>query len=275
MQKAIIPCIVGTNSAKELAVKILGEEWPLSVKQLCLKIEKAGSKRFSYQAVHKALKELSGAGIVKQAGTEYSINTDWLDRVESYAKKMLKNYEKQGGDEIVESGSHVFKTIHECEEFLVEFLFIEGAKEKTKSPIVCTHWNHFWVPLFLNKETYQILKEAAPLVDVYSVTNSNTWLDRWCHEFWKKHFVRTRIGVKDSTNPIEIAVINDNVLQIFQPEHLRKQIDDFYDKTKEFNQLDLTEFFESTFEQKTKIPVTITKNTVLAEQIRKETMSWF
>lgn len=39
--------------------------------------------------------------------------------------------------------------------------------------------------------------------------------------------------------------------------------------------MNLNEFFENVFEQKTKIPITITKNSTLAEQIKQETISWF
>ena len=276
MKPFVIPTLNGSNSVKELTVKVLGEEWPLNAKNIYSKVRHLSPKPVTYQAVHKALHELETGEIVKRQGNSYGINVDWLGRIETYAHDLKNNYEKRNGDQIVRKGHHTFKTIAESEEFLIELLHMDALKNPQKeNPPVCTQWAHFWVPLFLNHKTYLMIKELAPLLNVYSVTHANTWLDRWCQSFWTKHYHRTKLGIKQAANNIDIAVQNDKVIQIYIPQDLRQPIETFYEKTKRFNQLDLDKFFDGVFLQKSNIYMTISENPELAEQIRTETMSWF
>ena len=58
------------KSVKDCIISILSAEWPLSAKKIYNRI-KSGGAEVSYQAVHKALKELSGKGILEKEDKGY------------------------------------------------------------------------------------------------------------------------------------------------------------------------------------------------------------
>ena len=136
------------------------------------------------------------------------------------------------------------------------------------------HWSHFWIPLFLNRKTYKRMKEAMSLAEVYSITSSDTAVDRWCHDFWKEHLVHTVYGIKEKASA-DTIVVEDTVVQVFYPTELRKMLDREFSKAKSVEDLDLNKLFSNVFERKKEIPVVITKNRVLAEQLRERILGYF
>ena len=50
--------ILGTDSTKNSIIELLSQEWPLTAKKLYNKIIKECHTQITYQATHKALKEL-------------------------------------------------------------------------------------------------------------------------------------------------------------------------------------------------------------------------
>lgn len=261
------------SGCKKEIVSLLSEHWPLFVKEIFAAVSRNGFSG-SYQAVFKSLKELQEDGIVVCRNKKYLLSDEWIDELNSFAGNLKYNYannKKLPVDSY--SKQLVFETIYEAETFLLKFV-MENLDFSKGKPVMCLQWSHFWVPLFLDRQTYAIFKEKVPLIDGYSVTCGNTAIDRWCHEFWKKHFVNTRYGV-NSSNSSEITAFDDFVIQFFYPKKLKQQIDKAFIKAKRVEDLDLKNLFETVFEQKTKIPALITRNKELAEQLKKETMEYF
>jgi len=93
--------LLSGNGGKELPLKnilirLLAEEWPLTTKKLFKKARLEFGKGMSYQAVHKALQELVSLKVVACKCKEYSLEPFWLQEIEAFASLALEKYaEKQ------------------------------------------------------------------------------------------------------------------------------------------------------------------------------------
>jgi hypothetical protein len=90
----------------------------------------------------------------------------------------------------------------------------------------------------------------------------------WCAEFWKKAGVNERIGVKLGFE-VSFMVFRDVIVQVFYPKEIREELDKVYNSTKDISELDLDNFFKTVFEKKTKIPVLISRNKAVADELMK------
>jgi hypothetical protein len=106
------------------------------------------------------------------------------------------------------------------------------------------------------------------------VVSGDTAVDRWCQEFWLKNDVNSVCGAGDS-GVSDYLVFGDMIMQVFYPEDVMKEMDDIFSSAKSIHDINMQRFFEQVFERKTTIPVTVTRNPVLAEQLRKKIMSHF
>lgn len=84
----------GDISTKELIVRILCDEWPLSVRQIHERMKRRHGIYCSYQAVFKQVKELLDKGILSSKGRYYKMNEKWLEGVNLFIKNLLEYYEK-------------------------------------------------------------------------------------------------------------------------------------------------------------------------------------
>ena len=76
-----------SDSSKDLILRILSEEWPLSAKEIFSKVSKISSKDISYQAIHKTLNSLVEENIVQKVEGKYLLSLSWVcDTKEMLAK---------------------------------------------------------------------------------------------------------------------------------------------------------------------------------------------
>ena len=80
------------SSSKEKIIQLLSEHWPLSTKEIHLKINKDYSTDVSYQAIHKMLLELNNEKIIEKTGKEWKLKKEWLLKGELFFKKSLDEY---------------------------------------------------------------------------------------------------------------------------------------------------------------------------------------
>jgi len=77
-------------SRKELVVKILSEEWPLSIRQIHERMKRMYAVDCSYQAVFKHVKELGTKGIIESDGRQYSLSLEWMERLYVFIQNHLE-----------------------------------------------------------------------------------------------------------------------------------------------------------------------------------------
>jgi hypothetical protein len=257
-------------SSKDLIIKVLTEEWPLSAKEIFNRAKRLSSGPMTYQAVHKTLGVLEDEKIVSKADGKYSINLEWVNSVSDFASFLKKNLESKEAVFPLQR-SMVFSTVYEVDQFLSEF----GKMLKpTKDDEFALHWHHFWIPLFFSKDTYKSMKDLLTSSNFYCVTPSDTPIDRWVASFWNSAGVHEKVGVKGAFG-IDMVVFKDVIVQVFYPQEIRGLIDKAYSSTKDPSKLDIDNFFKTVFEKKTRIPVLITKNEEVAKELLAQTKAFF
>ncbi len=75
------------KSVKFAIVEILSMEWPLSLKALHYLLSKKYALNVSYQAVHKAIKQLTENQIVEKDNRYYLLNMAWISKVKDFGKE--------------------------------------------------------------------------------------------------------------------------------------------------------------------------------------------
>lgn len=64
-----------------------------------------------------------------------------------------------------------------------------------------------------------------------------------------------------------MLVYKDFIVQVFYPPEIRLMLDKFYTSNDNLENIDLDTFFKTVFEKKTKIPVLISRNRVVADEL--------
>lgn len=254
------------GSAKKSIVLLLSGEWPLSAKEVHSRLERQGVS-VSYQAVHKSINELLSDGILEKRESDFELSKAWIQSNKSFFDGLNLRYSKAPSE-----STFVFNNLYEVDKFLVNFT--KNALAGKEKPVVCLFWTHAWIPLFLSKPEYYEMKLLAQAAEGYSVTSGNTPVDKWCQNFWKKNNLNFKLGIKDNSIA-DLVVFEDVVIQVFYPREIKKELDNYFAKTKNIKDLNPEELFEKIFEKPVKIPVTITVNKVLAEELKARIKGYF
>ena len=88
------------KSIKDLAISILVYKHPLTLKELYQEIKKQYRHEGSYQAVHKAVKELVRDNVLVKSKGNIEINGQWINLLAKFHEILRENY----GHDPVDSG---------------------------------------------------------------------------------------------------------------------------------------------------------------------------
>ena len=259
-----------SGSSRDSILKVLSEEWPLSAKEIYSKVSKISSKDISYQAIHKTLNSLVEENIVAKEDGKYLLSLSWVESTKEMLT-MLENNLKEGKVVSPLNQKFVFSTVMEVDQFLVG---IKDLFKPTKEDELGLVWVHFWIPLFFSKNTYKTMKEILTGSKFYAITPNDSPIDKWCADFWGKLGINKKVGVKDVPN-ISMLIFSDLILQVFYPVEIKKALDEVYNSTDDPSKLDIDNFFTTVFEKKTRIPVLISKNKEVADELMKQIKSYF
>jgi hypothetical protein len=255
------------DSSKNVVVGVLFEEWPLSAKEIFNRVSKLSSKEISYQAIHKIILSLLDEGTISKIENKYLIDINWVKKNQllfSSLEKMLSE-----NNSFVQQS--IFETVYEVDKFLVKLCSFLDLKEGEGMVL---QWVHFWIPLFSENEIYKKLKDNIAKSNFYSITPNDSPIDEWCVDFWKKIGLKGRSGI-DFGFDLSFLVYKDLIVQVFYPTEIKNKIDSVYKSTKDPLKLDINNFFNTIFEQKTRIPVLISKNKEVADELRDRIKSYF
>ncbi len=79
------------STIRNLIVKILGEHWPLSARQL-YSLVREELKIVTYQGVHKALGLLLDEGVITREDKRYRLSVDWIREMRILSENLERNY---------------------------------------------------------------------------------------------------------------------------------------------------------------------------------------
>ena len=73
------------DSVQDQVVFILAEEYPLSIRELYRRILRDGTRKVTYQAVHKAVQRMLKSGILFADQHQFSLHVNWLNSLRKFA----------------------------------------------------------------------------------------------------------------------------------------------------------------------------------------------
>ena len=100
--KLSLPGIDKSDRVKDIIVKILSFEWPLTLAQISHKAKKEHQCSKSYQAIFKALNELKEEGIIIKQNNNYSLNLSWAEKVRDFSQNLIKKYKSDNTSELID-----------------------------------------------------------------------------------------------------------------------------------------------------------------------------
>ncbi len=100
-------CVNGGGKVKDAIVNVLGNEWPLSLKEIYFAVVRDYSLSVSQQAVHKALKKLVENKVLAKHERKYCLNLKWIREIKQFGTNLEEAY-TQPVEGFLQSRTRVF-----------------------------------------------------------------------------------------------------------------------------------------------------------------------
>ncbi len=260
--------ITAQKSLKNQILGSLSEEWLLTAKQLHNAIKRQHSSTVSYQAVHKAAKELIAEGVLqKDPQGKLGISYAWVRKTADFSRRLEFSFKEKVDDSGI--SNFTFNSHIELGKFIVNSFLLYPNPEK--KPGLC-FWKHAYPLAGVSQEEHELMKRIFSETTHYAVCNSDTFLDRMTQGYLSK------IGKKAVTGKIstrlDTFVTGDYVMQVYFTPSFEKEFDGLCRKTKSEKNLDMKKLFEFGCKQQD-IKVVVFQNQKLADQFRKEAKDLF
>jgi len=270
------------DSIKNLVFTILTKEYPLKIIELTNFIRKRYGKSVTFQAVRKAVLELTEDGVVEKNKTEFSINKGWVKKSKSVLDELYETLTKEKispkGVESIKGEVSVFTfdSLNEMVQFWEDIIddWFKNFK-KGDYNINCWQGAHVWEGLFHIDRERRIMGQLKKKgIISYAISTGSTPLDRNLWKFYKSIGLKIRLYPSSSSfdKSYYVGTYGDIIVQAHYPPKLVKLLDSFFKKNKSLNNLDLNELSEIV-NLKTKIQLTVIKNLGMAKQINKSIIS--
>ncbi|MFH1256819.1 MAG: hypothetical protein V1494_06025 [Candidatus Diapherotrites archaeon] len=267
----IVPQLNGkASSTRDKVISLLSNEWPLSARKIHNALAKGNGFSSSYQATHKIISQLVLDGVLEKSEKNYSLNRKWIEELKNASHSIHSAYFDKKASPSFSESSFSFESMHEADKFILDFFVTNYPGD---GEAIAWQWQHYWLPLFLSMKEYEKLKLIPKTAKIYSIVKGSNVIDKWCSEFWNKQGFSSKSGVNYGDN--DIIAMGDLVLQAFYPKSLMKEINGFFSKTKNIQDLDVKHLFDNIFLKKTQIPIIIAKNPALAKQIKENVQKHF
>jgi hypothetical protein len=268
------------DSTKEKIIDILIYDWPLSLRKIYYILKKRGSK-ITYQAVHKAVRQLLEEGKLRKSPEGFAINLDWIKQVHDQTDIIRVNYfskkrsflaGSEGRKESIQT--FVFDNWFDLEKYIY-YLQKSTLKKFSDKRSICIHHNHEWRPLFYLRAEYNwistLRKEGYKL---YTICAGKTVVDQWSKKFYEKIGNKVLTGVK-LNSPAEIIVFGDLVIEVYIPFELLDSLNKYFSKLKSIDDVDYELLISDIFNKKADIKAVINHDSRLSDEIRKHLTSHF
>ncbi|MDD9953159.1 MAG: hypothetical protein OXR66_02380 [Candidatus Woesearchaeota archaeon] len=248
-------------TTKEMIVQLLIIT-PLSNKQVHSQLRKRFRKSISYQGARRALIELTEDHVLRKEGRTYSINTTWVRRLHEFGTTLSKKFIERQHVTIIDKTTKKI-TLHSFWElgyFLINSMeqHILGKNEQLTMRV-----RHLYFP-YSNKHTRDrfgaLLKKHSAFIHV----RRPFFGDRILRQWYKRY---AKVRMQRAHNDADYLVFGNTVVQISFPKALTNELDKIYRMHSIVN-FRLIERLVDLFYEEHKIVVHITKNPVLAEQLR-------
>jgi len=269
------------KNVKEMIVFILTYEFPLSIKQLKNKIRRYHGRNVSYQAIHKEIFSLISDQIIKKEKKGYILDLDWVKKFNKFAETLYLNYSKVRKyslnilKELKNEGDLInleFNSISEMDEYFIDVMdYFHQILQPSEKIIM--HYKHNWWPILYSKKEHDINIKYPENNRFYCLCGSNTPLDKWSTAYENKIGMHVKYG-KGVAKQWDVQIYGDLVVQFHIDSFIMTKINNFFIKNKNINGLNPKEIIDI-LNLNGNMKVIIHKNSLIAEEIRKDTLRYF
>lgn len=262
---------INSGSLKDQIISLLGENGNLRAKEIYSKLSTGNA--ITYQAVHKALTELTNETILEKKQSIYSINIKWINNLKVFINQ-------------IEQKSDAIKTITETEqtlEFDKLYTFLESMLHLFASDILykdCSHnygggiLTHLWWPLSFNDEEYKKFIHMSSSHDSYILVPTSTPVDIWLKSYYEKTgfkgiMLNSKYKIED-----DLALVGDYLIYVFLTPEMKEKINQLYSNTNLSEAINKG-ILETILMEKTRIRVTVVKNAGLVKQYWEKILPYF
>lgn len=271
--RALLPKLA-PKTVKEKIIIILSSEFPLTIKEIKLKIKNNFNDSVSYQSVHKELNHLMDDGIIKCDTKKYLLDIEWIKQVGLFSDLIVSNYTSQKKHSINkllelkndgDSMSFDFDSYAQLDNYFIELIdYFNEFFEKDKN--ILMHYSHNWWPLvYPLKEKNSASKLKSK---IYGICSSNSPIDKFCMAFERNIGIKT-IYSKDKKVHWQINLFGDLLFSFYGDENVNQDLDDFFEKNKDYKSLDLNQLIEI-LQNKGKFKVIVVKDSSFAQNVLEE-----
>ena len=264
------------EGVKDLVFTILSKEYPLRIIQLTNFIKKRYGKSVTFQAVRKAVLELTSEGVLTKREDKFSINQKWVLETKTMLSELFDDLNKNlTTPKDVHSVSEevsvfTFHSLNELMKFWQDLIDDWFANfKKGDYHINCYQAAHAWEGLLhLDKEKELMGQLKKKGILSYILSKGNTPLDRNIRKFYKS--VGIKVSINSSMSSFDksyyVGTYGDLVVQTQYPEEIVKDLDCFFRKNKTIKDFDLKELSDIV-NRKVAIKLTVIKNLAMVKQI--------
>lgn len=270
MAAQLFPLLGEQSTTKESVIRILSQEWPLTTKEIYRKISKENNKAISYQAVHKALNQLSDQHILSKQNQAYQLNAHWINQIKNFGQTIDHVYSNESGklnlpNDFSKPYTIEFKDVSAYPVTMGNILISKTLTNGETKPVYALLQHGLW-PLRFNFLDYEVLLRCAKANPVHGVITSNLPFDQWIAEqYITGGFTTVKVGIKPKKLEGNFIIHGETVMEVEYPPETLQFIEEIYAKMNSLS--DLFKFYISRKISKHpyKAIVTIQKNPTLAK----------
>ncbi|MFH1850082.1 MAG: hypothetical protein ABH879_07935 [archaeon] len=264
---ADLTTIIGEGT-KARILSLLAAKRSLPARGIYNELRLAYASSISYQAIHKALKELLAQGVLCKKGMRYSISSIWIDKIGGFVRAVNDKCNRKVH---IFDGMRVitFSNLSSFDRFLFDY---EDNYHKSRPGLpVCWRSRHYYWPLAYSKVMFDAQKVKGNR-ESYKLFLGNSPLDRWTASFYSRLGVKTRI-IDARQESFALAVYGDQVMEINLSEELEAKLGRLYSGKKSISDVDLAGFFAGILEVKGRIKVRLQNSATISGSIRSQILS--
>ena len=275
-----IPGFGAEKTAKDLVVSLLADEYPLSAKQITNKIKSKFNVSVTFQGVYKAINQLIENGVLIKEKKNIQINKDWITNAKAFVDSLQKKYfeeTKASSESAIGEDIQVyyFDNLISLDKFWNKILENLFKNNSIGDEYLTQQSGHIWYVLGQLEEESAILhiiKEKK--LKFYTISTGNTFLDKWSGRYYESQNFFYSTNKKKSPNNHYFIIYGDYIMESIYPEELSDELDKVYDHVNEITDLNLSELIH-VLRKKAQLKITVMKNAILAQRLRKDILKHF
>ena len=268
MANSFLAPLFDNNSTKSAVIEILSQNKPMTVKELYNEVSKG--KQITYQALHKAVKEMLDTEVLEKIEKKVSISKRWVEKLGKFTA-MLNTKDSWPGkiDTTTQTKIYMFENFVDLGKFIIRFF--HDAPNPEKKPAICI-MQHSWPVFGMGKTDYELLAEMFKETTFYDFVRFDTPLDILFAKMLEQIGKKVSVGVNINL-PFDLVCKGDHICQIYFSQDFTKKFDEIFQKYKNIEQLQINELMQEFMVQKTKITVIHIVDKETAERVTADALS--